>query len=185
MRSPVHQVRKGQQWSVELSIEPHTEVMESHLRCHARLKPTEVVGPFAVEAERMPELLIDCLHDLAYPRQPASERLGPGRSAIALRRADNLGAIGPPPGCLVGLPLEAFVNDVRPRGWSAHTREARVGTAAESKERFCQGLIFGTCRPKAEAGDRPDGVDRQQQMEPGALDDSYAPIFSCRYRGNT
>src|SRR5262249_49318296 len=35
---PAHRVRKGQQWSAELSIEPHTEVMEGHLRRQAPLK---------------------------------------------------------------------------------------------------------------------------------------------------
>src|SRR5215813_158760 len=112
MRSPVHQVRKGQQWSAELSIEPHTEVMEGHLRRHACLKPAEVMGPLTIEAERMPELLIHRLHNLTYPSQPAPEPLGPRRSAIALRRADDLSAIGLPPGLLVGPPFEALVDHI-------------------------------------------------------------------------
>src|ERR687884_2228477 len=97
MRSPVHQVRKGQQWSAELSIEPHTEIMERYLRRQACLKPTEVMRPFTVEAERMPELLIHRLHDLPHPSQPAPKPLAPRGSAIALRRADYLGPLGLPP----------------------------------------------------------------------------------------
>ena len=67
MSSPVHQVRKGQQWSVELLIEPDAEVMQGHLRRQARLKPTEVMGPFPIEAEDMREFLLHRLSNLAYP----------------------------------------------------------------------------------------------------------------------
>ena len=122
MRSPVHQVRKGQQWSAKLSIEPHTEVMESHLRRHTRLKPAEVMRSFAIEAEGMPELLLHGLHDLAYARPPASEPRGPRHAAMALRWADDPRAIGPPPGLVEGVPLEALVDDIRPTGREARTR---------------------------------------------------------------
>ncbi len=124
MRSPVHQVRKGQQWSAKLAIKPHTEVMESHLRRHTRLKPAEVMRSFAIEAEGMPELLIHGLYDLAYSSQPASEPLGPWHAAVALRWADDLSAIGPPPGLMVGVPLEALVDDVGPAGRGASGEHA-------------------------------------------------------------
>src|ERR671932_260671 len=123
------------------------------------------MGPFTVEAEGMPELLIDRLHDLTHPSQPAPEPLGPRRSTIALRRADDLSAIGCPPGLLVGFPFEALVDHIRPTGRSTHARQARVGMATEGKERLRQGLIFGAGRPKAKASDHPKGVDRQQERE--------------------
>jgi hypothetical protein len=86
--------------------------------------------------------LIDGLHDLAHPRQPASEPLGPRGSAIALRWTDDLGTIDPPPDLLVGVPLAALINDIRPAGRGTHARQARVGMAAQGKERLRQGLIL-------------------------------------------
>ena len=110
----------------------------------------------------MPKLLIHGLHDLPHPSQPAPEPLGPRRSAIALQRTDDVGAIGLPPGLLVGLPFEALVDNIRPTGRGAHACQARVGMTTEGKERLRQGLTFGAGRPKAKARDDPDGVDRQQ-----------------------
>jgi hypothetical protein len=95
------------------------------------------MGPFAIEAESMPELLLHCLHDLAYSSQPASESLGPRHAAVALRWADDLGAIGPPPGLVVGVPLEALVDDIRSTGRETHARQARVGMAAEGQAACC------------------------------------------------
>src|SRR4029434_9177221 len=149
MRLPVHQVCESQPWPAQLFIQPDTEVMQGHLRRQAYLKPTEVVGPFTIEAERMPELLIHGLHDLTHPSQPAPEPLGPRHSAIALRRADDLGAVGLPPGLLVGVSFEALVNDIRPTGWGAHARQPRMGMAAQGKEGLGQRLIFGAGWPKA------------------------------------
>ena len=123
------------------------------------------MGPFAIEAEGMPELLIHGLDDLPYSSQPASEPLGPRHLAVALRWADDLGAIGPPPGLVEGVSLEALVDDLWPTGREAHTRQARVGRAPEGKERLRQGLIFGAGRTTAEASDHPPGVDRQEHME--------------------
>src|SRR5262245_65310718 len=131
--------------------------MESHLRRHARLKPSEVMGPLPVEAERMPELLIHRLHHLTPPSQPAPEPLGPRRSAIALRRADDLSARGLPPGLLVGRSFEALVDTIRPPGRGPHARQARVGRAAQGKERLREGLILRTRRPTTEAGEHPRG----------------------------
>src|SRR5215475_268104 len=165
MRLPGHQVRKSKTWPAELLIEPDTKIMQRDLRRQARLKSAEVMRPFAIEAESMPELLIHGLHDLAYSRQPAAEPLGPRHTAITLRWAENLGAIGPPPGLVVGVPLEALVDDIWPPGQGAHARQAWVGMAAESKERLRQGLIFGTGRSKTKAGDHSPGVDRQEHME--------------------
>src|SRR5215471_20492033 len=105
MRLPVHQVCESQPWPAQLFIQPDTEVMQGHLRRPARLKPTEVMGPFTIEAEGRPELLIHGLDNLPHSRQPAPEPLGPRRSALALGRADGLGARGLPPGLVVGLPL--------------------------------------------------------------------------------
>src|SRR5918912_3723157 len=110
MRLPVHQAGEGQSWPAQLFIQPETEVMQGHLRCHACLKPTEVMGPFTIEAERMPKLLIHGLDDLTHPGQPAPEPLGPRPSAIALRRADHLGPIGLPPRRMMGLALKALID---------------------------------------------------------------------------
>src|SRR5215510_11364014 len=97
MRLPGHQVPKSKAWPAKLLIEPDTKIMQRHLCSQACLKSAEVMGPFAIDAESMPELLIHGLHDLPYSSQPASEPLGPRYLAVALRWADDLGAIGPPP----------------------------------------------------------------------------------------
>src|SRR5262245_12241216 len=165
MSLPVYQVRKGQPWPAELFIEPDTKIMQRDFCRQTCLKSAEIMGPFAIEAESMPELLLHGLHDLAYSSQPASESLGPRHAAVALRRAEDLGARGPPPGLVVGVPLAALVDDIRSTGREALTRQARVGIAPEGKERLRQGLIFGTGRTKAAASDHPPGVDRQEHME--------------------
>jgi hypothetical protein len=154
----VHQVRKGQQRPAELCIHPDAEVMQGDLCGQARLKPAELMRPFAVEAEGMRELLIHRLHDLAHPSHPASEPLGPRRPAMAFGWADDLGAIGPPPGHPIDLPLEPLVDDVWPTGRGAHARQARMRMATQGKERLCEGLIFGTGRGKAETGDHPQDL---------------------------
>src|SRR5215475_1070650 len=165
MRLPGHQVPKSKAWPAKLLIEPDTKIMQRHLCSQACPKSAEVMGPFAIDAEGMPELLIHGLHDLPYSSQPASEPFGPRHLAVALRWADDLGAIGPPPGLVEGVPLKALVDDIRPAGRKAHNRQARVGIATEGKERLRQGVIFGAGRTKAEAGDHPPGVDRQEPME--------------------
>src|SRR5215471_19636463 len=127
MRLAVHQVCESQPWPAQLVIQPDTEVMQGHLRRQTRLKPTEVMGPFPIEAEGMPELLIHSLDDLTHPRPPAPEPLGPRRSTMALGRAADLGAIGLPPGLLLGVPFEALVDGIRPPGRGTHARQVRVG----------------------------------------------------------
>src|SRR5918998_4461403 len=117
----------------------------------ARLKSAEVMGPFAIEAEGMPELVIHRLHNLAYSSQPAAQPLGPRHAAIALRWAEDLGTIGQPPGLVVGLPLEALVDDIGPTSRGAHACQSRGGIAAKGKKCLRQRLIFGTGRTKAEA----------------------------------
>src|SRR5687767_10045824 len=121
--------------------------------------------PFTIQAESMMELLVHRLHHLAYPRQPATEPLGPRRFAIALGRTDDLGSIAPPPRSLIGLSLEALVDHGGPTGGGTHTGQAWMGLATQSKEGFRQGLILRAGRTKAKARDHPDRVDGQQQVE--------------------
>jgi hypothetical protein len=130
-------------------------------RKHSIYPPAEGMGPLAVEAEGMPELFIHGLHNLADSRQPAAEPLGPRHAAIALRRAEDLGTIGPPPSLVGGLPLEALVDDIRPTGRGAHACQARVGMTAQGKERLRQGLIFGTS-PDFSRGAR-EGIGPMEQ----------------------
>src|SRR5918999_654125 len=84
------------------------------------------MGPFAIEAEGMPELVIHRLHNLAYSSQPAAQPLRPRHATMALRWAEDLGPIGQPPGLVVGLPLEALVDDIGPVSRGAHACQSRV-----------------------------------------------------------
>src|SRR6187200_1186998 len=133
MNLPVYQVRKGQPRPAELLIQPDAEVVQGDLGGQARLKPAEIMRSLPVEAESMCELLIHRLHDLPHPSHPAPEPLGPRCPAIALGRAEDLGAIGPPPGHLIDLALETLVDDVWSAGRGAHARQARVGMATQGK----------------------------------------------------
>ena len=180
MRLPGHQVSKSKAWPAELRIEPDTKIMQRDLGRQARLKSAKVMGPFALEAEGRPELLIHGRHDLAYSCPPTSEPLGPRRSAMALRWAENLGAIGLPPGLMVGVPRAALVDDIRPTGRAAHARQARVGMAAERKARLRQGLLFGTGRPTAEAGAHsPRGVTARSPGKPAYQPSRWLPPISA------
>jgi hypothetical protein len=77
MRLPIHQVRKGQPRPAALFIHPDAEVMQGHLCRQARLKTTQLMGPFTIKAEGMLELVIDRLYNLADSRKPAPQGLGP------------------------------------------------------------------------------------------------------------
>jgi len=90
MRLPGHQVRKSKAWPAKWLIESDTKIMQGDLRRQARLKSAEIMRPFAIEAEGMPELLIHGLHDLAYSR-PRRRRLGHGT------RLWRFGGSGPGP----------------------------------------------------------------------------------------
>jgi len=96
--------------------------MQGDLGGQALLKPAEIMSMLSVAAEGMRELLLHRLRDLPHPSYPALEPLGPRRSALALRRAEDLGAIDPPPSPLMDLPLETFVDNVWPAGRGTHAR---------------------------------------------------------------
>jgi hypothetical protein len=153
MRLPIYQVCESQPWPTQLFIQPDTEVMQGHLRRQAYLKPTEVMGPFTIKAERMLELLIHGLDDLTHPGQPAPEPLGPRPSAIALRRADHLGPISLPPRRMMGLALKVLIDHIRPQSGSSLTRQPRMGIAAQGQEGRGQGLILRAGHPHTKAGD--------------------------------
>src|SRR4029450_5249050 len=112
MRLPVHQVCKGQPRPAELFIQPDAEIMQGDLGGQACLKPAELMGPFTIQTEGMLELLVHCLHRLAYPRQPATQPLGPRRLTIALGGTNDLGCIASPPRSLTRLSLDARVGHV-------------------------------------------------------------------------
>src|SRR5262245_23965067 len=105
MRLPVHQVCKGQPRPDELFMQPDAEIMQGDLCGQACLQPAELMGPFTIQTEGMMELLVHCLHSLAYPRQPATQPLGPRRLPMALGRTKDLGSIASPPHSLIGLSL--------------------------------------------------------------------------------
>src|SRR5215831_5321534 len=87
--------------------------MQGDLGGQARLQPAEGMRPFAIQAERMLELVMHRLHNLADASEPAPQRLGPRPLAVAPRRAEDLGAVGRPPRRMVRPALKALVNDIR------------------------------------------------------------------------
>ena len=139
--------------------------MQRHLHGQARRKPPEIMGPFPIETAGMLVLLVHRLHDLAHPSQPTPEPLRPRRPAIALGRADASGAHRP---ATMSPGWPAPRNPYRRhtgRRLGPHTRQTRLGRAAEGKERLRQGVILRPRSPKPAAGDHPTRVDRQEEME--------------------
>jgi hypothetical protein len=152
--------------------------MEDNLRDSTRLQPPEVMGPFPSETQGGMELFVHCLHALAHSSEPTAEPLGPRRPALALGRAENLGARGPPPCRLVGLPLATLSDDIRAAGWGTNTRQPRVGIAAEGKEWLRQRLLLRTRSPTPAAGDPSQRGDRQEEMEALIPASAVAPPYS-------
>src|SRR5215468_10336613 len=146
-------------------MQPDAEVMPGDLRGQARRQPAERMGPFPLAAQGVRELLMDRLHHLADAREPAPPWLGPRPLAGAPRWADDLGAVGPPPRRMVRLALKALVDDIWPPGRGPHTRQARMGMATEAKKRLRQRLILGAGGPTTKAGDHPNRVDGQQEVD--------------------
>jgi len=124
------------------------------------LQAAESMGPFALEAASRPALLRHGLHARASARPPAAVALGPRQVAVARRRAEALGARGPPPGLVVGVPLAALGDAIRSPGREAPPRQARVGRAPEGNARRRQGGLCGAGRPTAAARAPPPGGDR-------------------------
>src|SRR5215470_8011505 len=122
MKLPIHQVRKGQPRPAQLFMQPDTKVMQGHLCGHARLQPAARMRPFPIEAKGVMEFLIDRLHNLADAREPTPPWLRPRPLAVAPGWADDLGAVGRPPRCLVRLALKALVDDIWPPGWGPHNQ---------------------------------------------------------------
>src|SRR5262252_1091358 len=108
--------------------------MQGHLRGQTRLQPAERMWPFPIEAKGVMEFLIDRLHNLADAREPAPPWLGPRPLTVAPWRADDLGAVGRPPHCMVGLALKALVDDVRTLGGRPDTGHTRMGRAPQGKK---------------------------------------------------
>src|SRR5262247_1445110 len=109
------------------------------------------MGPFAIQAAGMLELVMDRLHNLADASEPAPQRLGPRRLTIPLGRADDLGPVGRPPRPMIALALKALVDDVRTLCGRPDTGQARMRLAAQGKKRLRQRLILGAGRPNAQA----------------------------------
>src|SRR4030095_6717980 len=126
----------------KLLIQPDAEVMQSNLRGQARLQPTELMGPFPIQAEGMKELIMGRLHNRAHPREPAPQRLGPRPLTIPPRRTNNLGVVDRPPRRMVRLALKALVDDIRTQRGRPDTGQARLGLATQGKKGVCQRLIL-------------------------------------------
>src|SRR5215471_4159284 len=141
LRLPVHQVGKGQPRPAELLIQPDAEVMQGDLRGQARLQPAEGMGPFPIQAERMLELVMDCLHNLADAGEPAPQRLRPRRLTVPPGWAEALSAVGCPPRRMVRLAFKALIDDIRPHRGCPDTSQAWLGKAAQGKKGFGQWLI--------------------------------------------
>src|SRR5215211_5578843 len=172
---PIHQVCTGETGAAEWFIQPDAEVMQRHLRRQAGLNASEGMGTLAREADGLMHLVVDRLDDLAHPGQPPSRTFGPGMPALPLRRANYLGPIVVPPARMSSLSLEAVIADIRaqrglPDAWAAGVRRP-----TQRKEGLGQGLILGTGRAKAKAGNHPSRMDRHEQVEAFVPAEAVAP----------
>ncbi len=162
---PRHQISESQRGTAESLIEPDAAIMQGYFGGQADLKAVEGVGAFAIETEDLLEAAIDGLDDVTDAGQPPPPGPRPGVAAVALGRTDHPRAIGILPVALASLTGKALVRDLRPSGRGADRGQARIGVRSQGKERLGQGLVLGAGRTEAEAGDRPEGIDRQPHVE--------------------
>src|SRR5262245_5465453 len=120
---------------------------------------------FAIEPERVGELVIDSLDHLAYPREPAAEPLGPGPCAVALWWADHPHAVLLSPSCMSSRTRKALVHHIWALGGRARPTPLGLREAAEGKERVGQVLILRACSAKAKARDHSHGGDSEEQVK--------------------
>src|SRR5262245_4352510 len=175
MRLPIYQVCERQPWPAKVFIQPHAEVMQRDLGRQTGPKPAELMGPLSVQAKGMKQLVVDRFDDLPDSGQPAPQGLRPWRPTIPLWWTDDLGPVGLPPHRLVRLALKALIDDIGATGGGSNAWQPRMGMATQGKEGLGQGLVFGTGRAEAKAGNRPHRVDRQKQMEPFIPAQAVAP----------
>lgn len=113
LRSPSQQVGEGYSGTVELLVEPHTEVVQRYPHCQACLQPSQIVDPLPAESEGIVQFVVDVLHDLADAGGSTPQALRPGFAAVAFGRTDDDPrpvALHPAP-VVLGTP-EAFVGYV-------------------------------------------------------------------------
>jgi hypothetical protein len=130
-------------------------------------EPRAYMRPFAIETQRASELIIDRLHSLASPCQPAAEPLGPGPSAVALWGTDHPCSRVLRPSRRIGGPLQALVHDIRPLRWGSYPTPLRLRRAAEGKTGVGQELILRT-RPNPHPVITPPRVTARSKGKPSS-----------------
>jgi hypothetical protein len=90
-------------------IEPDTEVVQSYPRRQTCPQSTHLVRALPPEAESVEQLLVDALRDLADRGNPPPQALGPGFTAVALRRVDDARPVTIEPSLMVFFALETLV----------------------------------------------------------------------------
>src|SRR5579885_3601965 len=118
---PVEQLSKGQRLASKLPVEPETKGMQSDFRRQTRLKAREVMRPFASQAEGVEQFVVNGFDHLPQPRQPASPGFGPLLLAALMRGGDDFGAVALAPLRMGLLSGKAFIRQIDPLGWAAHT----------------------------------------------------------------
>src|SRR5579884_3696029 len=88
---PINQISEGQRSTLQLAVEPDTEIVQDHFGPQTCLKACDVMGSFPSQAQRIQQLVVDGFNDLSQSRQPATQWFGPVFPLAGLMRwSDDL-----------------------------------------------------------------------------------------------
>jgi hypothetical protein len=131
---PVEQLGKGQRLAAKLHIEPEAKVMQGDFRRQASLKASEVVRPFASQAEGIEQFVVNGFDHLSQPSQPASPGFGPRLLAALMRSSNDFRPVALAPLGMWLLSGEAFISEIAPWAWRPILSRAAVGRARAAKK---------------------------------------------------
>jgi len=91
-------------------VEPDRKVVQANPRRQAGSQPTQLMRSLPPQTEGVEELVVDVLHDLAYPCNPLPQALGPASLArVSFGRMDDLCSVALLPAAVVLEPFETLV----------------------------------------------------------------------------
>jgi hypothetical protein len=146
------QIRQVSQRSAQRVVDPLSAGVCCDLGRQAPQKPSQRLGPVALQTEEVLELADHPFYDLTLARSPAPIGLRPRSAGIVLGGGRNKRPV-----------------DLHPKALPLHPREALVGqvcsVAVGSYEGVCYGSLVGGRRCQPEGRDHPVGVYHQSHLE--------------------
>src|SRR5512135_2956628 len=163
---PIDQVSKSQRRTVQMPIQPDTNIMQADLGSQPSLKSGKRVRAFSRQAKGVEQLVEHRLDALTQVSQPPSPCFRPALLAPLVRRRNHLGSQALSPTTMRFVTSKPFVSDVAALCRLARAGQLHHGVSSDRQEGFQQLVIMGTCRAKPVAGDHALWSSRNQQVEP-------------------